>query len=55
MSDNKKLTPLMQQYYDIKKEHQDKIILFRMGDFYETFDEDAKIASKILGITLTKR
>ncbi len=50
-----KLTPLMQQYWDVKSKHPDKILLFRMGDFYETFYDDAKTASKILGITLTSR
>ncbi|MGK9367644.1 DNA mismatch repair protein MutS [Melioribacter sp. Ez-97] len=49
------VTPLMAQYTRIKKEYPDTILLFRMGDFYETFEEDAKIASKVLGITLTKR
>ena len=48
-------TPLMLQYYKIKEAHPDTILLFRMGDFFETFEEDAKISSKILGITLTKR
>jgi len=48
-------TPLMTQYYKIKEAHPDTILLFRMGDFFETFEEDAKIASKVLGITLTKR
>jgi DNA mismatch repair protein MutS len=48
-------TPLMKQYSEIKKAHPDTILLFRMGDFFETFEDDAKIASKILGITLTKR
>jgi DNA mismatch repair protein MutS len=48
-------TPLMEQYYGIKKEHPDALLFFRMGDFYEMFDEDAKIASEILGITLTSR
>ena len=51
----KGLTPVMKQFWDIKKKYPDNIILFRMGDFYETFDEDAKISSSILGITLTKR
>jgi DNA mismatch repair protein MutS len=50
-----KTTPLMRQYWAIKQKHPDKIVLFRMGDFYETFDEDAKISAKTLGITLTKR
>jgi DNA mismatch repair protein MutS len=45
----------MAQYYKIKKENPDTVLLFRMGDFYETFEEDAKIAAKVLGITLTKR
>jgi DNA mismatch repair protein MutS len=48
-------TPLMKQYYDVKKKHPDAILLFRVGDFYETFGEDAIRASAILGITLTKR
>ena len=51
----KKLTPMLKQFIDIKEQHPDKLLLFRMGDFYETFFEDAKIASKILGITLTAR
>ena len=49
------LTPLMKQYWDIKSLHQDKILLFRMGDFYELFYDDAVTASPILGITLTSR
>ncbi|MCE5272212.1 DNA mismatch repair protein MutS [bacterium] len=48
-------TPLMQQYQRIKAEHQGEILLFRMGDFYEMFSEDAKLGSKILGLTLTSR
>jgi DNA mismatch repair protein MutS len=48
-------TPLMAQYYKIKENYPDTILLFRVGDFFETFEEDAKTASKILGITLTKR
>ena len=48
-------TPLMKQYYDIKAIHPDAILLFRVGDFYETFGEDAIKASGILGITLTRR
>ena len=48
-------TPLMKQYYNIKEKHPDAILLFRVGDFYETFGEDAVKASEILGITLTKR
>ena len=48
-------TPLMRQYYEIKAVHPDAILLFRVGDFYETFGDDAIKASAILGITLTKR
>lgn len=48
-------TPLMTQYFSIKEENPDSILLFRVGDFFETFDEDAKLASQVLGITLTKR
>lgn len=50
-----KLTPMMQQYYDLKKQYPDAILFFRLGDFYEMFDEDAKIASKVLEIALTSR
>ncbi|MFQ3573103.1 MAG: DNA mismatch repair protein MutS [Thermodesulfovibrionales bacterium] len=52
MSEN---TPLMKQYLSIKERYQDCIIFFRLGDFYEMFDEDARIASSILQITLTSR
>ena len=48
-------TPLMQQYHRIKSKYPDSILLFRMGDFYETFYSDAKDVSKVLGITLTAR
>lgn len=48
-------TPLMKQYAEMKKKHPDAILLFRVGDFYETFGEDAIAASGILGITLTRR
>jgi DNA mismatch repair protein MutS len=48
-------TPLMRQYSQIKAKYPDTVLLFRMGDFFETFDTDAHIASKVLGITLTKR
>lgn len=48
-------TPLMKQYFEIKEKHPDAILLFRVGDFYETFLEDAIAASDILGITLTRR
>jgi DNA mismatch repair protein MutS len=50
-----KVTPLMKQYNDIKVKYPDACLLFRVGDFYETFGDDAVRASKILGITLTKR
>ena len=48
-------TPLMRQYMEVKNNYNDAIVLFRMGDFYETFNNDAKIVSKTLGIVLTKR
>lgn len=51
----KKKTPLMRQYFDIKEKHPGTILLFRVGDFYETFSDDAVLISKELGITLTKR
>ncbi|MBD3330678.1 DNA mismatch repair protein MutS [Candidatus Peregrinibacteria bacterium] len=50
-----KLTPMMEQYMGIKNEYNDSILMFRMGDFYEMFFEDAKIAAEILQIALTKR
>lgn len=50
-----KLTPAMRQYMETKQEYPDYLLLFRMGDFYETFYEDAKIVSKVLDITLTAR
>jgi DNA mismatch repair protein MutS len=50
-----KITPLMKQYNDIKSKYPNTILLFRVGDFYETFGEDAILASKVLGIVLTKR
>lgn len=48
-------TPLMKQYLELKSKHPDAVLLFRVGDFYETFSDDAIIASEILGITLTRR
>lgn len=48
-------TPLMKQHREIKQKYPDAVLLFRVGDFYETFSEDALIASRVLGITLTKR
>ena len=53
--DSSNLTPLMRQYQAVKKQHPDKILLFRMGDFYETFGDDAVKAAPILGIALTSR
>jgi DNA mismatch repair protein MutS len=48
-------TPMMKQFFDLKAKHPDAVLLFRCGDFYETYGEDAVLASEILGITLTKR
>ena len=48
-------TPLMKQYFEMKHKHPDAVLLFRVGDFYETFSDDAIKASEILGITLTRR
>ena len=48
-------TPLMKQYFEMKRKHPDAVLLFRVGDFYETFSDDAIVASEILGITLTRR
>ena len=53
--DSEKLTPAQKQYTDMKKQHSDCILFFRMGDFYETFNEDAKIAAKVLDLTITSR
>ncbi len=55
LPENVASTPLMKQYYEIKSRYPDVILLYRMGDFYETFAEDAKITAKVLGITLTSR
>jgi len=52
---SKELTPMMKQFFDLKAKHPDALLLFRCGDFYETYCDDAVIASRILGITLTKR
>lgn len=48
-------TPLMKQYFEMKTKHPDAVLLFRVGDFYETFSDDAIVASETLGITLTRR
>ncbi|MFW5959705.1 MAG: DNA mismatch repair protein MutS, partial [Chitinivibrionales bacterium] len=50
-----KITPMMKQYFSIKEKHPDTVLLYRMGDFYETFLDDAKIAADVLGLTLTSR
>ena len=50
-----KLTPAMQQYYDIKEQYKDSVLFFRMGDFYEAFYEDAHTCHKVLDLTLTAR
>ena len=49
------LTPMMKQYLEIKKDNPDSILFFRLGDFYEMFADDAKLASKELDLTLTSR
>jgi DNA mismatch repair protein MutS len=51
----KKLTPMLQQYFEIKEKHQNAFLFFRLGDFYEMFGEDAKEAARLLGLTLTAR
>lgn len=55
MGNDKELTPMMRQYLEIKKNYTDEILFFRLGDFYEMFFDDAKIASKVLDIALTSR
>ena len=55
MANDVVLTPMMKQFFELKAKHPDAIMLFRCGDFYETYSEDAGVASEILGITLTKR
>lgn len=55
MSRKETQTPLMRQYYEVKEKHPDTILLFRVGDFYETFGDDAILVARELGITLTKR
>ena len=55
MANDVVLTPMMKQYFELKEKHPDAVMLFRCGDFYETYSEDAIVASEILGITLTKR
>ena len=55
VSNDIELTPMMKQFLDLKAKHPDAVMLFRCGDFYETYSTDAIIAAEILGITLTKR
>ena len=55
MNNDIELTPMMKQFLDLKAKHPDAVMLFRCGDFYETYSTDAIIAAEILGITLTKR
>ncbi len=55
MSEKNSVTPMMEQYFRIKKEHRDTLLFFRLGDFYEMFYEDAKIGSAVLEIALTSR
>src|SRR5262245_55015109 len=54
-ADNGRVTPMMEQYFRIKSANPDSLLFFRMGDFYELFFEDAQVASRALGIVLTKR
>jgi len=55
MEDDKKITPMLKQYFEIKKEYPDTILFFRMGDFYEMFFEDARLAAPLLEVVLTSR
>ena len=55
MAEDIVMTPMMKQFLELKAKHPDAIMLFRCGDFYETYSTDAIVASEILGITLTKR
>ena len=55
MMSSEKITPVRKQYLEIKSQYPNAIVFFRLGDFYETFDEDAEIASKELDIVLTSR
>ena len=55
MAATEKITPLMQQYYEIKSQYPDSILFYRVGDFYETFAEDAVVVSKVLGLVLTRK
>ena len=55
METTKELTPMMKQFYELKSKYPEAVLLFRCGDFYETYEDDAKECSHLLGITLTKR
>ena len=55
MAKSTEMTPMRRQYFDIKERNRDCILFFRLGDFYEMFDDDAKIAAKELDLTLTTR
>ena len=48
-------TPLIKQYFEVKAQNPEAVLLYRVGDFYETYSDDAVIASKVLGIVLTKK
>ena len=54
-ADRSALTPMMQQYWEAKDAHPGMLVLFRNGDFYELFESDAELGSRVLGLTLTKR
>lgn len=53
-AESNELSPMMKQFYDLKEKHPDALLLFRCGDFYETYEQDARDASRTLGITLTR-
>ena len=53
--ETEKLTPAMKQYHHFKEKYPEAVLFFRMGDFYETFYEDARTCSRVLGLTLTSR
>ncbi len=55
MSEKENLTPMMVQYHQIKEQHQGEVLFFRLGDFYEMFEDDAREVSRLLNLTLTKR
>lgn len=52
---SRKVSPIMRQFYDLKAKYPDAVLLFRCGDFYESYEQDAEICARTLGITLTKR